>query len=90
MELDLWLAGKLVARTLTAARGGKVRIVYDESVIGDCPAETPVLSCSLPTPGPGEPARSRAFLEGLLPEGSALSAAAAQVRGVRVGAQRAQ
>jgi serine/threonine-protein kinase HipA len=84
MELDLWLEGKLVARTLTPARGGKVRIVYDESVAGGYPAETPALSCSLPTPGPGEPERSRAFLEGLLPEGSALSAAAAQVRGVRL------
>jgi serine/threonine-protein kinase HipA len=83
MELDLWLADKLVAHTRTPARGGKVRIVYDESVAG-YPAETPLLSCSLPTPGPGEPARSRAFLEGLLPEGSALSAASAQVRGVRL------
>ncbi len=43
-----------------------------------------MLSCSLPIPGPGEPGRSRAFLEGLLPEGSALSAAAARVRGVRL------
>lgn len=84
MELDLWLAGKLVARTVTAARGSKVRIAYDESVFGDYAAETPLLSCSLPIPGPGEPARSRAFLEGLLPEGSALSAAAARVRGVRL------
>lgn len=84
MELDLWLGGTLVARTLTPARGGKVRIVYDDAVAGNRPAETPLLSCSLPTPGPGEPGRSRAYLEGLLPEGSALSAAAAQVRGVRL------
>ncbi|HEX8095489.1 HipA domain-containing protein [Jatrophihabitans sp.] len=84
MELDLWLGDKLVARTATPARGGKVKIVYDGAVAGDLPAETPLLSCSLPTPGPGEPAPSRAFLEGLLPEGSALSAAAAQVRGVRL------
>ena len=48
------------------------------------PRRAALLSCSLPTPGPGEPAKSRAFLEGLLPEGSALSAAAAQVRGVRL------
>jgi serine/threonine-protein kinase HipA len=84
MELDLWLGGTLVAHTLTPARGGKVRIVYDDAVAENWPAETPLLSCSLPTPGPGEPGRSRAFLEGLLPEGSALAAAAAQVRGVRI------
>lgn len=84
MELDLWLGGTLVAHTLTPARSGKVRIVYDDAVAGSWPAETPLLSCSLPTPGPAEPGRSRAFLEGLLPEGSALAAAAAQVRGVRL------
>ncbi|HEV2886782.1 MAG TPA: HipA domain-containing protein, partial [Jatrophihabitans sp.] len=84
MELDLWLAGTLVARTMTPVRGDKVRVGYDETVAGNYPAETPLLSCSLPTPGPGEPARSRAFLEGLLPEGNALFAAAAQVRGVRL------
>jgi serine/threonine-protein kinase HipA len=84
MELDLWLGNKLVARTVTPARGGRVRIRYDEAVAAQYPAETALLSCSLPTPGPGEPAKSRAFLEGLLPEGSALSAAAAQVRGVRL------
>lgn len=84
MELDLWLGNRLVARTVTAARGAKVRIRYDEAIAAQYPAETALLSCSLPMPGPGEPAKSRAFLEGLLPEGSALSAAAAQVRGVRL------
>ncbi|HST49133.1 HipA domain-containing protein [Jatrophihabitans sp.] len=84
MELDLWLAGTLVAHTRTPSRGGKVKIVYADEVAGTWPPETPLLSCSLPIPGPGEPARSRAFLEGLLPEGSALAAAAAQVRGVRL------
>jgi serine/threonine-protein kinase HipA len=69
---------------VTAPRGGKVRIRYDEAVAAEYPAETALLSCSLPMPGPGEPAKSRAFLEGLLPEGSALAAAAAQVRGVRL------
>lgn len=84
MELDLWLGNRLVARTVTASHGGKVRIRYDEAIAAEYPAETALLSCSLPMPGPGEPVKSRAFLDGLLPEGSALSEAAAQVRGVRL------
>jgi serine/threonine-protein kinase HipA len=84
VELDLWLGNRRVARTVTAARGGRVRIRFDEAVAAEYPAETALLSCSLPLPGPGEPAKSRAFLEGLLPEGAALSTAAAQVRGVRL------
>lgn len=46
--------------------------------------EVSLLSCSLPTPGPTEPARTRAFLEGLLPEGQALAAMAARIRSVRL------
>jgi serine/threonine-protein kinase HipA len=84
VELDLWLGNRLVARTVSAARGGRVRIRFDEALVAEYPAETALLSCSLPLPGPGEPAKSRAFLEGLLPEGGALSTAAAQVRGVRL------
>jgi serine/threonine-protein kinase HipA len=84
MELDLWLGDRLVAQTESRDRGRKVRIVYDETVRTSYPPETPLLSCSLPTPGPSEPAKARAFLEGLLPEGRALQAAAAQVRGVRL------
>jgi serine/threonine-protein kinase HipA len=84
VELDIWLNDALVARTISTTRGSKVRIVYSDQITEIYPAETPLLSCSLPVPGPGEPARSRAFLEGLLPEGRALSSAAAQVRGVRL------
>jgi len=84
MELDLWLGNRLVARTVTAARGGRVRIRFEDAVAAEYPPETALLSCSLPIPGPGEPAKSRAFLEGLLPEGAALATAAAQVRGVRL------
>ncbi|MCL2782083.1 MAG: HipA N-terminal domain-containing protein, partial [Actinomycetia bacterium] len=83
MELDLWLGHQLVARTVTTNR--KVRIVYDDAVVAEFGGEVPLLSCSLPTPGPSGPAAARAFLEGLLPEGRALTAAAAQVRGVRLG-----
>lgn len=82
MELDLWLGGRLVARTVSVAKGAKVRIVYDDLVAAEVGSEVPLLSCSLLTPGPSEPAVARAFLEGLLPEGRALETAAAQVRGV--------
>jgi len=84
MELDIWLADRLVGRTETKDRGGKVRIVYDAAIIARHEPETPLLSCSLPIPGPSQPAKARAFLEGLLPEGRALETAAAQVRNVRL------
>jgi serine/threonine-protein kinase HipA len=84
VELDIWLGDQLVARTATISRGAKVRIVYDASIADFCGPEVPLLSCSLPTPGPSEPSMARAFLEGLLPEGRALAAAAARVRGVRL------
>jgi serine/threonine-protein kinase HipA len=84
VDLDLWLGDQLVAHTVTRDRGRKVRIIYDVGVASGAGNEVPVLSCSLPTPGPSGLADSRAFLEGLLPEGRALEAAAAQVRGVRL------
>ncbi|MFI5719793.1 HipA domain-containing protein [Nocardia sp. NPDC051750] len=84
MELDLWLGGRLVARTISRDRGAKVRIVYEDRIAAEVGSEVPLLSCSLPTPGPSAPAMARAFLEGLLPEGRALEAAAAQVRGVQL------
>lgn len=84
MDLDLWLGGHLVARTISRDRGTKVRIVYEDHVVAEVGSEVPLLSCSLPTPGPSAPASARAFLEGLLPEGRALETAAAQVRGVRL------
>jgi serine/threonine-protein kinase HipA len=84
VELDMWLGESLVAQTVSRDRGRKVRIIYEEAVAARYDAETPLLSCSLPTPGPSEPAKARAFLEGLLPEGRALETAAAQVRGARL------
>jgi HipA-like protein len=84
VELDIWLSGRLVASTLSADRGRKARVVYDVGIAEEYEAETPLLSCSLPTPGPSGLAKARAFLEGLLPEGRALDTAAAQVRGVRL------
>lgn len=84
MDLDIWLRGRLVARTATTDRGRKIRVTYDDAVASEYGAEIPLLSCTLPTPGPSEPAKARAFLEGLLPEGAALGGAAAQVRGVKL------
>jgi serine/threonine-protein kinase HipA len=84
VDLDIWLCGRLVARTQSRDRGRRVRVTYDEAVVDQYGAEIPLLSCSLPTPGPSEQARARAFLEGLLPEGRALNTAAAQVRDVRL------
>jgi serine/threonine-protein kinase HipA len=78
--LELWLDGRRVARTESRDRGRKVRIVYESEIAEEYGPETPLLSCSLPTPGPSTPAAARAFLEGLLPEGRALEAAASRVR----------
>jgi HipA-like protein len=82
-ELDLWLGGELVART-SSQRDGRVRITYTDDVDERYEGGSALLSCSLPTPGRSEPAKAFAFLEGLLPEGRALVAAAATVRGVRL------
>ncbi len=83
-DLELWLGGKRVARTESRDRGRKVRIVYEPAIAAQYGREVPLLSCSLPTPGPSAPASARAFLEGLLPEGRALEAAASRVREVRL------
>ena len=90
MELDIWLGGRRVAATEARDRGRKFRIRYAEEVVASLPAELPLLSCSLPLPGPSPPGPARSFLEGLLPEGRALEAAAASLRGVRVVAGMAE
>lgn len=84
LELELWLDGRKVARTESRDRGRKVRIVYEPEIADEYGSEVPLLSCSLPTPAPSAPGAARAFLEGLLPEGRALEAAASSVRGVRL------
>jgi serine/threonine-protein kinase HipA len=83
-ELDIWLGDRLVARTVSRDRSNRIRIAYTDETAERYGPEIPLLSCSLPTPGPSEPAKARAFLEGLLPEGRALTAAAAQLHGVRL------
>ena len=80
MELDVWLGERLVGHV--RERRGKVYADYTEETVASYGPEVPLLSCSLPTPGPGPSDRTRAFLEGLLPEGTALRAMAAQIRGV--------
>lgn len=86
-DLDIWLSDVLVARTVTRSRGGKISIEYTDEGLSRYSVGSPVLSCSLPAfPGPAAPAVSRAFLEGLLPEGRALEVAAARLRGVHLDA----
>lgn len=83
-ELDLWLDDRPAATTASKARGSKRTLSYTGALVEQFGAEAPVLSCSLPTPGPTAPAATWAFLEGLLPEGRALEAMAARVRDVRL------
>jgi serine/threonine-protein kinase HipA len=80
MELDVWLGNLLVANVREKRKN--VYVQYTDGAAARYGPEVPLLSCSLPTPGPARTDNSRAFLEGLLPEGTALQAMAAQVRGV--------
>ncbi|MHB8294882.1 MAG: hypothetical protein ACYDH5_09740 [Acidimicrobiales bacterium] len=65
MDLDIWLNDHLVAKAIQ--KGKKVFIRYTDGAVQAHGLETPLLSCSLPTPGPCRTDRTRAFLEGLLP-----------------------
>lgn len=84
MKLDLYLNSKMVATTVERSRGRQVVLEYTDQVDRDHPPETALLSCSLPTPGPSRPAATRAFLEGLLPEGEALCTIASTTIGARL------
>ena len=84
MKLDLYLNSKMVATTVERSRGRQVVLEYTDQVDRDHPPETALLSCSLPTPGPSRPAATRAFLEGLLPEGEALRTIASTTIGARL------
>lgn len=84
MNLDIYLDGKHIGRTVPRSRGAKFAIDYSESVREAVPDESILLSCSLPTPGPSGSRNARAFMEGLLPEGQALGVMAARVRGVQL------
>lgn len=88
--LDLWLDDVLVATVSPKARGMKVTVTYTEEGRSGYPPGAPILSCSLPAlPGTAAPAASRAFLEGLLPEGRALEVAAARLHSVRLDSSKA-
>lgn len=82
-DLDIWLNGKRAAATRVRSRV-KRSLVYSDQVVEHYGDEVALLSCSLPTPGPTAPAKTWAYLEGLLPEGQALGAMAARVRNVRL------
>ncbi|MEP9392879.1 HipA domain-containing protein [Gordonia sp. VNQ95] len=82
-ELDIWLDGAIVATAAMTSRGRKVAVTYTDAATEANEQGDPILSCSLPAlPGANPPAASRAFLEGLLPEGRALQIAAAHLHGV--------
>lgn len=85
MNIDLWLGDVLTAQAILKSGGRKVVIEYTDEGRRGYRGGAPILSCSLPsTPGPNAPLASRAFLEGLLPEGRALQTAAARLRGVEL------
>jgi len=73
--LGVWLDGVRVAE-LRRGRGGGISCRYDAQALDRWPANSPVLSCSLPL-GP-RPRDALAFCRGLLPEGDALRAMAEQ------------
>lgn len=73
-RLGVWLNGDLVAE-LTQDRWPRIRCRYTEGALARWPQNSPILSCSLPL---GErPQDALAFCKGLLPEGQALQAIAA-------------
>lgn len=78
MELDLWINGGCIA-TVVERRSGRLALIYTKEAVANWGLEVPLISCSLPTPGPTEPAKTRAYLEGLLPEGELLRTMAGRV-----------
>jgi serine/threonine-protein kinase HipA len=73
--LGVWLDGVRVAE-LAPGRGGRISCRYDEQALERWPANSPVISCSLPLGS--RPQDALAFCRGLLPEGEALRAMAEQ------------
>jgi serine/threonine-protein kinase HipA len=73
--LDVWLDDVRVAR-LVRGRNGEISCRYSEQALERWPANSPVISCSLPLGS--RPRSALAFCKGLLPEGEALRAMAEQ------------
>ena len=73
--LGVWLYGLRVAE-LSSARPGQVVCRYTDEALARWPANTPLLSCSLPLGT--RPLQAGTFFRGLLPEGRALQALAAE------------
>lgn len=73
-RLGVWLDGTLVAE-LKQDRWPRIRCRYTEDALARWPRNSPVLSCSLPLRE--RPQDALAFCKGLLPEGQALQAIAA-------------
>lgn len=87
MDLDIWLGALRVARTEERSRGKMISLVFTQDALARYGVNSPLLSCALLTTATfTEPAKSRAFLEGLLPEGRALETMASTLRGVSLAA----
>ncbi|MEK7291886.1 MAG: HipA domain-containing protein, partial [Actinomycetota bacterium] len=76
--LQVWLYDRHVATLTTKGRPGEVTCTYTAETLETWPANTPLLSCSLPVGGRPMPARP--FFRGLLPEGANLQALAARAK----------
>ncbi len=68
--------GEVIAHLREKRRSGQIELAYTDLARERWPARTPVVSCSLPVSGGRQDAT--AFLNGLLPEGQARAALAAQ------------
>lgn len=78
-RLQVWLGGIHVADLERRRRSDtRIRIRYREEALDRWPANTPLVSCSLPLSE--RPADALPYLRGLLPEGDVLAALAGQAR----------
>ncbi|HVW90344.1 MAG TPA: HipA N-terminal domain-containing protein, partial [Gaiellaceae bacterium] len=78
-RLEVWLHGLHVADLDRRRRSDtRIRLRYRTEALDRWPANTPLVSCSLPLSE--RPADAVPFLRGLLPEGDALAALAAEAR----------
>src|SRR5690606_32213130 len=76
--LSIWLDGTLVSR-VEEGRNGRLRLQYTDEARARFGLGTPLLSLDLPIVDQAFPnARTRAFLDGLLPEGDTRATIAAQ------------